>query len=272
MTHPKLAERCYRLLYLMCANTDLSQNTMRYLRNNHNFFRSQLMSVPFQWMDQLEESDAISNLKQQAWILCSVALEMRMTILKNQRSHAQQLVSLLLKSATLTDQFNSIDQSMDQIPVWSTAMNIDVNNTHDSVIKDGRQKILSVLDCISFESLPIPPLELQLFDAQRTENVIKMCETSLPEDGGLTFIDIKNLRNLLMSELDSVQTSAIVSQKHFILEVRVDHYCVTCCTYCTRGLFYDNNISVYKCSRDFNFANYPRIRYTHVFWQRFGCI
>ena len=221
MTHPKLAERCYHLLHLMCANADLSQNTMRYLRNSHNFFRSQLTSIPFQWIDQLEESAAITSLKQQAWILSSVALEMRMTILKNQRSHAQQLVSLLLKSTTLTDQFNSIDQSMDQIPVWSTAMNIDVNNTQDSVIKDGRQKILSVLDCISFESLPIPPLELQLFDVQRTENVIKMCETSLPEDGGLSFIDIKSLRNLLMTEFNSIQSSTVVSQKHFILEVRV---------------------------------------------------
>ena len=42
--------------------------------------------------------------------------------------------------------------------------------------------------------------------------------------------------------------------------------------YRIHGLFYENNISVYKCSRDFNFANYPRIRYTRVFWQRFGCI
>ena len=220
MTHPKLAEACYHLLYILCHNQELSENTMRYLRNNHNFFHVQLNCVPFPWLQQLEEPNIVISLKQQAWILCSVALEMRMTTLKNQRSHAQKLVSLLLKSTTLTEQFN---ETVNNIPMWSTAVNLDFESTQDStsMLQDGRRKILTILDYISFDTVPVPPLQLQFFDQERTESVISSCETTMQDDSGFSYIDIQTLHTLLMSELNSIQGAAVLSQKHFILEVGI---------------------------------------------------
>ena len=222
LTHPRLAEGCYHLLYLLCAHKNLSENTMRYLRNNHNFFQEQLSKVPFPWLQELEESGIIVGLKQQAWVLCSTALEMRMTILKNQRSHAQQLVTMLLKSTTLTDQFDEFNQSTNQVPVWSTSANLDFDSTQDPTLmmKDGRRKILTLLDYVSFDSLAAPPLQLQFFDHQRTEGVISSCESGSRERTGFPYIDVRTLRGLLMAELNSVQGTAVMSQKHFILEVR----------------------------------------------------
>ncbi len=222
MTHPRLAEECYHLLYTICHNHDLSEITMRFLRNNHNFFHVQLTHVPFPWQRYLENPNTLTSLKQQAWILCLAALEMRMTILKNQRSHAQQIVSLLLKSTTLTDQFNETSSS-NNVPIWSTAVDIDYDTTHDmtTMLQEGRRKLLTILDYISFEAVSLPTLQLQIFDQDRTESVISSCETNTQDDNGFPYIDIRTLHSLLMAELNSVQGAAVLSQKSFILEVSV---------------------------------------------------
>ena len=216
-TQPKLAQTCYRLIYLLCSNKDLSVNTMRYLRNNHDFFHAQLSHIPFPWLQDLEERDVAVSLTQQAWILCSVALEIRMTALKNQKSHFQRLVTLLLKSATLTQQF---DESTGQLSIWSTAVNLDFDlSQKPDLIQDGCRKVLTILDLVSFASLPQPALQLQFFDSEHTEEVMRLCETRVQEEGTLTYIDIKTLHRLLMNELNSLQGTAVVSQKPFILQV-----------------------------------------------------
>lgn len=217
ITHPKLAEKCYHLLYLMCVNKNLTGYVMRYLRNNHNYFHVQLSNVPFPWLHELQ--DPVVSLQQQSWILCSVALELRMTLLKNQQSHSQQLVTLLLKSTTLTDQFTDVTLTSGQVPVWSTDGHIDFDSSHslDPTGNEGRRKILTILDYISFDLLQVPSLQLQFFDSDRTESVIKSCEVR--DENDCSYTDVQALRGLLMSELNSIQGAAVVSQKHFILQV-----------------------------------------------------
>ena len=223
-THPKLAESCYHLIYLLCGNKELSVTTLRYLRNNHDFFYTQLSHLPFQWTREIEEgcdpSEVTLSLKQQAWLLCTIALELRMTGLKNQRSHMQRLIMLLLRSiTTLTDQYTEVDQSTYQITEWSTGGKLLFEtSTEPSLMQDGRRKILTLLDLICFSSLPLPQLQLQHFDAARTEEVISSCEMR-EEGSGPVYVNIKMLHRLLVSELNSLQGAAAVSQKQFIMKV-----------------------------------------------------
>ena len=44
---PKLAELCYKVIFQLCSHRDLSTPTLRYLRNSHDFFHSQLSA--FRW-------------------------------------------------------------------------------------------------------------------------------------------------------------------------------------------------------------------------------
>jgi hypothetical protein len=44
---PILAELCYHLIYMLCANKDTSDPTMRYLRTTHDFFYRHLQHLPF---------------------------------------------------------------------------------------------------------------------------------------------------------------------------------------------------------------------------------
>ena len=129
---------------------------------------------------------------------------------------------LLLRSiTTLTDQYTEVDQSTYQITEWSTGGKLLFEtSTEPSLMQDGRRKILTLLDLICFSSLPLPQLQLQHFDATRTEEVISSCEMR-EEGSGPVYVNIKMLHRLLVNELNSLQGAAAVSQKQFIMKVHV---------------------------------------------------
>ncbi|KAJ3212774.1 hypothetical protein HDU82_006406 [Entophlyctis luteolus] len=99
VNHPKLSERCFRLLYLLCSDESTSLSTMRYLRTTENFFFKQLESMPVNCEFSGENSKLNLNIPtlihQRAWLIRLVALELHVTTLIGQRSHAQKLLDLL---------------------------------------------------------------------------------------------------------------------------------------------------------------------------------
>ncbi|KAJ3096184.1 hypothetical protein HDU97_006167 [Phlyctochytrium planicorne] len=106
--HPKLAEKCFQLVYRICASRTTSSATMRYLRTTEDFFFNQLQSFPIDKIsgleldgdhEELSESSlrkvASSKLHQRAWLLKLIALELHITTLAGQRSQVQRLLDLL---------------------------------------------------------------------------------------------------------------------------------------------------------------------------------
>ncbi|KAI8848493.1 nucleoporin Nup186/Nup192/Nup205 [Chytridium lagenaria] len=106
--HPKLAEKCYELIYRICASRTTSSTTMRYLRTSEDFFFRQLLLFPVEKVEGLDVEDdlagfsesalrkvASSKLHQRAWLLKLIALELHITTLAGQRSQAQRLLDLL---------------------------------------------------------------------------------------------------------------------------------------------------------------------------------
>ncbi|KAJ3254574.1 hypothetical protein HDU77_004060 [Chytriomyces hyalinus] len=106
--HPKLSERCYRLMYLLCSDEVTSASTMRFLRTTENFFYRQLEAMPVDFVVPIlsrggvmgAETPVVSStqLHQRAWLMQLIALELHVTTLTGQRSHAQKLLDLLLIS------------------------------------------------------------------------------------------------------------------------------------------------------------------------------
>ncbi|KAI8610567.1 nucleoporin Nup186/Nup192/Nup205 [Chytriomyces sp. MP71] len=104
-SHPKLSERCFRLIYELCSDETTSSNTMRFLRTTENFFYRQLEAMPVDFVvpqaSRLGEPNSVvssTQLHQRSWLMQLIALELHVTTLIGQRSHAQKLLDLLFIS------------------------------------------------------------------------------------------------------------------------------------------------------------------------------
>lgn len=115
-THPILAEKCYELVYRLCAKKGLSTSTLRYLRNREDFFYRQFNSMSSRLEHNIEvESTSFpghmvcsdgtvyktdffklrSKLRQRAWLLQSIALELHKTVATKQKNETSKLLALL---------------------------------------------------------------------------------------------------------------------------------------------------------------------------------
>ena len=191
-SNTKVAEFCYKVLYLMCANRDLSTPTLRYLRNNHEYFYSQLVHLPLNSdllpgddmdegegeggsvvaMDTTSDFKRLSLMHQQAWVLKSVAIELRMTSLSHQWSHTQRIVTLLLSGpgSDATDTASG-GEGVD-IAMGGARLKSDFD-----FLQEGRRKVLVLLDQVDFADKAAPslePLEYPLLAA--IEQVVHACE------------------------------------------------------------------------------------------------
>ena len=182
--NPKLAELCYKVIFQLCSHRDLSTPTLRYLRNSHDFFHSQLAALPLD-LTRLRERDGeeegggakgallssgqVSLLHQQAWLMKTVAVELRVTARTQLRSHNQRLVDLLLTEQS-TNQDPALGQAAGTVPEFSQYQ------SEFDFVNEGRRKVSILLDLVNFADLPLPPLELQYFDQSALEAAIQSCD------------------------------------------------------------------------------------------------
>ncbi|KAJ2707566.1 hypothetical protein H4R19_004891, partial [Coemansia spiralis] len=111
---PRLAERCYRLVYHLCADPVTSDVTMRYLRARENFFHSQLCAMPAAVVPDLaQEADApelqllqlyspiqvYAQMHARAWLWRSAALELHNLVLQDSRARATLMAEWLVGDA-----------------------------------------------------------------------------------------------------------------------------------------------------------------------------
>ena len=178
-SNPKLAELCYRVIYQLAASRELSTPTLRYLRNNHDFFLTQLSKLPFntaklsstedEYFDEgLLNSHQASLVLQQGWLMKTIAIELRMTSLNHQLSHTQRLVNLLLSEPT--------NQNGDAA---AADMGMSDFKSDFDFLQEGRRKILILLDLIVFDEMDLPTLDLHFFDQQAMEQAIASCDTQV---------------------------------------------------------------------------------------------
>lgn len=192
---PKLAELCYNVLYLLCSHPDLSTPSLRYLRNNHDFFYIQLSHLPMT-LPPKQDSAYVPLLHQQAKLMQMVAVEMRVTSLTQLRSHAQRLLGLLLD---------------------------------ETAAEYGTQrKVLQLLETVDFGCPSPPPLKVAEFDQKAIEQTIESCE-AVEHWNGFRYTDVRALRSILMRELNSLsgnptaaQRQSLVEEIHSILETVVE--------------------------------------------------
>lgn len=112
---PRVSERCYQLVYRLCADPVTSEMTMRYLRVHENFFYNQISSIPAAIVPDvldisngnIEEDDPLlynagrvyAQMHARAWLWRSAALELHTLVLQDSRSRARQLAEWLVGDA-----------------------------------------------------------------------------------------------------------------------------------------------------------------------------
>lgn len=156
-THPRLAERCYRLIYHLCCDSHTSAPTMRYLRNQEDFFYEQLKALPVDKPDvnadqQGNASAILAQLLQRAWLMKCIALELHVTTGAQQRTQAQRLVNLLY----ITPMQSSAQYANRN---WQAEMDVTEEDEEDMdegvedhvVFEQPLTKIMEILNSMSFE-------------------------------------------------------------------------------------------------------------------------
>ncbi|XP_019749608.1 nuclear pore complex protein Nup205 [Hippocampus comes] len=202
---PHLAELCYQVIYQLCACSETSGPTMRYLRTSQDFLFSHLQHLPF-----ILPRDQIAALSQMSWLMKTAAIELRLTSLNRQRSHTQRLVNLLLD-----DQPQSQHAAEGEAGMEEETRSVSGFLHFDSVSKV-RRKLLSVLDAIDFSQDMPELLQLDFFERTQIEQVISNCEHV--NEQGHTVCNVKLLHRVLVAEVNALQGMAAIGQRPLLLE------------------------------------------------------
>uniref|UniRef100_A0A8C4M722 Nucleoporin 205 n=1 Tax=Equus asinus asinus TaxID=83772 RepID=A0A8C4M722_EQUAS len=201
---PQLAELCYQVIYQLCACSDTSGPTMRYLRTSQDFLFSQLQHLPFS-----NKEYEISMLNQMSWLMKTASIELRVTSLNRQRSHTQRLLHLLLDDMPVKPYSDGEGGLEDENRSISGFLHFD---TATKV----RRKILSILDSIDFSQEIPEPLQLDFFDRVQIEQVIANCEHKNLR--GQTVCNVKLLHRVLVAEVNALQGMAAIGQRPLLME------------------------------------------------------
>lgn len=121
-------------------------------------------------------SEQASVLHQQAWLLRSIAVELRMTSISQQRSHTQRITNLLLGDPT--NQIFESSQLTGGI-ANSLAAQTSVYKSDFDLVREGCRQVLVLLDLVDFSDRAMPALELTYFNQSAIEDAVTVCDTEV---------------------------------------------------------------------------------------------
>ncbi|GIY47224.1 nuclear pore complex protein Nup205 [Caerostris extrusa] len=217
---PRSAELSYQLLYLLCTNNDTSGPTLRYLRSTHDFLFRHLQCLPFKF----NVNNDVKILRQQSWLLRTLAVELRITSAHHQRSHVQRLLGSLLDDKPPIES-GTVDSSLE--PSFGIS-NISSYSFMKPTSGTSRRKLMQILDRISFQhSVPLIP-GWEYFENTEIERVLKECEVQEPDCPRL--IDVEELHSRLSEETLGLQGASFLGQRPVMMQEisKVLEYAVSC--------------------------------------------
>ncbi|KAJ3194063.1 hypothetical protein HK101_003568 [Irineochytrium annulatum] len=223
-THPKLGEKCYQLVFLICAAPSTSSVTMRYLRTNEDFVYQQLQNMPvdgavatartstFREHDDLASRTA--QLHQRAWLMKLIAMELHITTLGGQRSQAQRLLDLLYINST-TEGGSNFDQPL---PKMLEILNsIDFSKGGDVNIELHSFRDVDLNACVGRDEYG-----MLVYDVRAAHSLLIMRQRHLEKSGALSSI---HERNRLKEEIGKV-LKGLVDLNAFVESLGARLHCV----------------------------------------------
>jgi nuclear pore complex protein Nup205 len=152
-----LVENVLEIVYRLCTEPFTSAATMRYLRYGENLFCRLAASLDIQIYQSADGTEDVSipaaQLRQRAWILKLIALEIHMSSLRGEQRYGRELVQILLGSAVGEPDENNALMTFGQdypvvVDLFSAFINVAVPeipsppaNTHFQTFKFSEYKI-----------------------------------------------------------------------------------------------------------------------------------
>lgn len=199
-----LLESAYHLLYLLVSDGKTSEPVLRLLRQDPKFFKEHLEFCA------AKMNQGIGDLNQLSWLLKTIAVEVKVTCVQNQVFYLKQLTNLLVDLPPA-----EVDRRAD---IFEFAPPSAASYEEENLYIYARDRVDNLLTRLIMRfDLNVTPVEMSrfdYFDVKTLENIIKGCE--LDEQPKL--IDIKRLHQILVEELNSIQSSVAVAQRQAILE------------------------------------------------------
>jgi nuclear pore complex protein Nup205 len=195
---PRLAERCYRVIYQLCAHPRTSDFTMRYLRTREDFFTRQLAAIPSKvpatsneppaevlYNDGSRITTTISTLcsfmRLRSWIFDLVALDLHVLTHKGHFKAVTELLEILFGNDS-------------DYPHESTGWEDDLLQPFREV-GQSHLRIIEFIQSLNFDwsdSLTVKPVDLQFLAQLNLQSCIRVDLT------GCEIIDRTALISLLM--------------------------------------------------------------------------
>lgn len=196
VTLPGLAERCYHVIYQLCAHPKTFDFTMRYLRTREDFFCRHLALIPSRSPEtsaerpiQVQYNDgsrvlttvpALSSfLRLQSWIFDLAALELHVLTSKGHARGVEELLEILFSN----------DPIVEETPTWE-----------DDLVQPFREvgqsnmRIIEFVQSLTFDwadNLNVQPVEIQLLKELNIHTCVRT------DDSGCPVVDRQALLSLL---------------------------------------------------------------------------
>ncbi|XP_057313200.1 nuclear pore complex protein Nup205-like isoform X1 [Hydractinia symbiolongicarpus] len=220
---PKLSELLYRLIYMLCSNTDTGPAVRRYLHTHCGFFTTHCKALPFVSTTTEENTDELQYIRlinQQTWLLKAIAIELRVVAASRMRSGLQQLLTILYSDETSrtapVHQFNTENVTGVESSFSRQTLSQTMFQSCFSLGADSHNLILSLLKSMSFTQRYPPNVELNFFDYSAIEQLIISCEET--DEMGVVLCNVKKLFRILMNEMSNSQLAVTAVQKQQIFQ------------------------------------------------------
>ena len=190
ITHPILAEKLYHLIYLICVDSKTSTQSLRFLRNDCDFFARQLSKF-----SPIEDTPDNSNIEklvvrqhQLAWLLKCIALELHITSISGQRSQSMKLLNLLFTTTGTQDRvaFTASAQSFEQPLTMASG----------------------ILHSLNLSENNLPPLDL----SQTIFCWVDLAACMKCDERGTEIFDIPTLYAQLLSYVNQLESAGTIMQ------------------------------------------------------------
>jgi len=212
---PQLVTACYRLIFTLVSNPTTSDPTLRYLRSSSSFLVSQLATIT-----SLLDTPSVQSQRSAAWLLRSVAVEIKMLAAARQNSQLAKILGLLLdasetqENVDLTTVNSSLyaDNTFSQL---SRTMAMSQTRQLDTLVSNHR--LAAVLNTIDFEMEALSPPTWELFDDSQVAAVLEQCQVNNMNSASQELlIAVPMLHKILAVELSAIQGSAAMNQRAMI--------------------------------------------------------
>jgi nuclear pore complex protein Nup205 len=229
---PHLATAMYHLIFMLVSNPETSETVLRFLRSGRDFFASQLACIT-----AMLDQDGIQSLRSAAWLLRATAVELRMLARTRLVSQMSKLLGLLLDATSSGDNLEGGSEGGDGAATLATSglysdttfsqLSRTMSQTSryqnhskmDSPLANHR--LITILNCVSFQVEQMPPASWELFDDAQVAAVLEQCEVVLGSSTQAAtsqerLILVPKLHRILAAELANLQGSAGVNQRSLI--------------------------------------------------------